>query len=105
MKTYEKYVSNENCVPQEAIPIKGTCDKNVTNNNYFKTITGGFLAIIYKKKSNYNMTQGKGIRLIVKVSCINRDTHFHTKHAQSYIQTKDIDSLLFPKFEIITFCL
>lgn len=60
--------------------------------NYFKTITGGFLAIIYRKKSNYNVTQGKGIRLIVKVSCINRDTHFHTKHAQSYIQTKDIDS-------------
>ena len=41
MKTYEKYVSNENCASQAAIPIKGTCDKNVTNNNYFKTIIGG----------------------------------------------------------------
>ena len=43
MKTYEKYKSNENCGSQEAIPIKVTCDKNVTNNNYFKKIIGGVI--------------------------------------------------------------
>ena len=68
--------------------IKETRDKHVNGSSYLETVIKGFLA-----KDYCDMTHGKENKNNGQnFKSINREINSHARHAQSNIQTRDIDS-------------